>query len=297
MARVKVDVVIDLAVPVDTLSVCDLRHNRPAHHIARRQIQQRRGVALHKALTVAVLENTTFTADPLGDENTHPLYARRVKLKKLHVLKGNPCACQNRGPVTGIGVGVGGDLEHPPESAGGKQHRLGLEDVKLTGLELKHHDAPNGRAVKEHVHNLVLIKKLDIAFDALLVERLQNHVTGTVGGVARAVYRPLAKMVRMPAKPSLGDLAVVKTAEGKSAIFQIVHRTHRVLGKDLCRVLVHQVVTTFHRVKGVPLRAVLLHVTKGCTNSTLGGAGMTPLGIQFTDNRRLCRFARFKGRI
>ncbi|MFO7884208.1 MAG: excinuclease ABC subunit UvrA [Desulfobacteraceae bacterium] len=60
---------------------------------------------------------------------------------------------------------------------------------------------------------------------------------------------------------------------------------------------VHQIVTALHRVKGVPLRRILFNVAEGSADATLGGAGMTPLGIQLTDNRRLCRFARFKGRV
>ena len=45
-----------------------------------------------------------------------------------------------------------------------------------------------------------LVEEAHLISDALLIERLQDHVPGAVGRVARAADRPLAKLARVSAR-------------------------------------------------------------------------------------------------
>ena len=52
--------------------------------------------------------------------------------------------------------------------------------------------------VAEQVQAVELVEEPDVALHALLVERLQDHVAGAVGRVARAPHRPLAVVAVCP---------------------------------------------------------------------------------------------------
>ncbi len=55
---------------------------------------------------------------------------------------------------------------------------------------------------------MVLVVELDAVLEALLVQGLQDHVAGPVGGEAGSPDRPLAVVAGVAAEPALVDLAV-----------------------------------------------------------------------------------------
>jgi hypothetical protein len=98
------------------------------------QIQQGRRVFLHKALALGVAQNSAFSPDALGNQDSHLVDTGGVELEKFHVHQGNPGPGHQGGPVASVRQGVGGGLEHPAETAGGEQYRLGAEDMNFPGL-------------------------------------------------------------------------------------------------------------------------------------------------------------------
>ena len=103
------------------------------HHVARRQVLDRRRVALHEALVLGVAQDAALAAGRLRQEDAELVDAGRVELEELHVLHGDAPPVEQARPVAGERVGVGGDLEHLAEAAGGEEHALGVEDVQVAG--------------------------------------------------------------------------------------------------------------------------------------------------------------------
>ena len=121
---------------------------------------------------------------------------------------------------------------------------------------------------------MVLVVELDAVLDALLVERLQDHVAGPVGGEAGPLDRPLAEVAGVAAEPALVDLAVGRPVERQAHVLELDHGLDRLAGQDLGGVLVDEVVAALDRVEHVPLPVVLLLVAQGGTDAALGGAGV-----------------------
>ena len=69
---------------------------------------------------------------------------------------------------------------------------------------------------KDEIDDVVLVVELDARLDALLIERLQNHVAGAICGVAAAAHRPFAVVARMPTEAALVNLAVWCAIERKA---------------------------------------------------------------------------------
>ena len=71
-------------------------------------------------------------------------------------------------------------------------------------------------AFKDEINDVVFVVELDARLDALLIERLQNHVASSVCGVAAATDRALTVVARMPTEAALVDLAVWGAVEWKA---------------------------------------------------------------------------------
>ena len=59
-----------------------------------------------------------------------------------------------------------------------------MEDVKLARAQLNGDDAGADAIDNNHIHDLEFVEEADLILDALLIERLQDHVPGAIGGVA-----------------------------------------------------------------------------------------------------------------
>jgi len=139
-------------------------------------------------------------------------------------------------------------------------------------------------AVHDNVHHLELVKKGDLVLDALLIERLKDHVPGPVRGVAGPAHGRLAEIPGVSAEPSLIDAPVGCTVEGQSPVFEIVHGLHGLLRKDDRRVLVHEIVPALDRVEGMPFGFVLFHIAQRGADSSLGRTRVAPDGVNFRKN-------------
>src|SRR5690606_37076310 len=145
--------------------------------------------------------------------------------EELHVFEGESLAPDDADAVTGEGVSVGGGLVDFAETTGREDHRLALEDVQVAGGELVGDDAGGAtdaiHLTHYEVEHVELVEEVDAVFDAVLVQRLQDHVTGAVGGVARAAHRALAVVAGVPAEAALVDLALGGAVEGQSHVLEV----------------------------------------------------------------------------
>ena len=246
-------------------------------------------VALHEALTLAVEQPAALAAHRLGDQDAQPGQTGRVELVKLHVLQRKSLAEHDAQPVTGQGVGVGGGLVHPARSAGGEHDRLGVEDVDVAGGQLVGDDAggdrPAGCLGQRDVQRVELVEELDVVLDAVLVQRLQDHVAGAVGGVTGASDGSLAVVAGVPAEAALVDAALGGAVERHPHLLQVEHRVDGLLAHDLDGVLVGEVVAALDGVEGVPLPVVLFDVGQRRAHAALRGAGVAARRVQLGQHR------------
>ena len=109
---------------------------------------------------------------------------------------------------------------------------------------------------------MVLVIELDARLDALLIQRLQDHVPGAVGSVAAASHWPFTVVARVATETALINLPVWRAVEREPHALQLNHCRDRFACKDLSRILVGQVVTTLDGVEHVPLPVVLFNIAE-----------------------------------
>ncbi len=257
-----------------------LGEHGPRDHVTGGQVLDRGGVARHEALTLGVAQDPALAPGGLGEQDAQLVDPGRVELEELHVLERDALPVQQAGAVPGEGVGVGGDLEHLAEAAGGEQQGLGGQDVEVTGGQLVGDDGGHPAVDQGHVEGHELVEEGDPALHALLVEGLEDHVTGAVGRVAGPAHRRLPVVAGVAAEAALVDAPVGGAVEGQAVVLELDHRVDGLGAHEARRRLVDQVVAPLDRVVGVPLGRVLLHVGQGRAHAPLRRAGVGAGGVQ-----------------
>ena len=256
-------------------------------------------VPLHEALAGGVAQDRALAAGALGQQNAQTGQTGRVELVELHVLQRKSLAEHDAHPVAGQRVGVRRGLEHLAGAAGGEDDRLGVEDVDLAGgqfvgnragaygtvIGLRHHD----------VEDVELVEELDALLDAVLVQGLQDHVAGAVGGVAGPADGGLAVIAGMAAEATLVDAALGRAVERQAHLLQIEHRVDGFLAHDLGGVLVDQVVAALDGVEGVPFPVVVLDIGQRGAHAALGRAGVRARRVELGQHGRAGALGRFDG--
>src|SRR5699024_10149037 len=183
--------------------------HRTGHDVTRGEVLDRRGVALHEALTLGVAEDSALTAGGLGQQNAQSGEAGGVELEELHVLQRDAAVVGHGHAVAGQRMCIRGGLEDLAHASGGEDDRLGLEDVDLTGGQFVGHDACRTLDPvdlgHDDVEDVELVVELHTVLDALLVQGLEDHVTGAVGRIAGAADGGLAVVASVAAEAALVD--------------------------------------------------------------------------------------------
>ena len=131
----------------------------------------------------------------------------------------------------------------------------------------------------QQVHHLVFIIEQNIVLDALLEHGLQDHVPGSVGGVAGAADRLAGDVVGMPAKGALGNPTVRRSRERQPHVLQVIYGLHGFIAHKFNRVLVAQVIRSFDSVESVPFGVVFFVITQRGADAALGRPqGMETIG-------------------
>ena len=116
-------------------------------------------------------------------------------------------------------MGVGGDFPHFAKTAGGEHGGFAVEYVCFAGAQLNSHNPIALVAVHDDVNHLKFIKKLDIVFNTVLVQCLQDHVAGAVGSMAGPLNSLLGLGVGMSAKAALANFAIGGAVEWQPHVF------------------------------------------------------------------------------
>ena len=148
-----------------------------------------------------------------------------------------------------VGQVIGDDAGHP---------LLLIGAAVLAGCVLLH---------GEQVQDVELVVELDVVLHTVLVEGLQNHVAGAVGGVAGPPHRGFAMIASVAAEAALVNLALGGAVERQPHLLQVQYGVDGLFGHHLGSVLVDQVVPALDGVEGVPLPVVLFDVGQGCAHA------------------------------
>ena len=171
---------------------------------------------------------------------------------KFHVLQGESLPEDDSQPVAGQSVRVRGGLVHPAGATRREDDGFGVEDVDVAGRQLVCDDAGGNRTARRlgerQVQGVELVEELHIVFDAVLIERLQDHVPRAVRGVAgpahgalpwSRVWPPNRRWSIRPSGVRLNGIP----------IFQIEDGVDRLLAHHLDGVLVGEVVAALDGVE------------------------------------------------
>jgi len=271
----------------------DLDGNGARHHIAPGQILGMRRVALHEALAVLVQEIAALAAHAFGDEAADAGDAGGMELPELHVLQRQPGAQHHAEAVAGVDHGVAAVAEHASCPAGGEQRRARLNQKRLAGLDGDRRDTEAiAVGIAHEVEREVFVEELRAVGDVLLVQRVQQRVTGAVGGGAGAGGLLAAEVFRLAAEGALVDLAVVQPRERQAHVFELVHRAGGLAAHELDRVLVAEPVAALDRVVHMPFPAVVVDVGERGSDAALRRHRVRARGENFRHHRDLVVRAR-----
>src|SRR5215217_3189469 len=130
----------------------------------------------------------------------------------------------------------------------------------------------------------MLIEEVQIVLDALLVEGLDDHVAGAVGGVTGAPHRPLSEVAGVPTEPALVDPAVRRSVEREPHMLELEHCVDRFAGEDFRGILIDEVITALDGVEHVPFPPVRFGVAEGGGNPALRRAGVRTGWIELAND-------------
>ena len=232
------------------------RH-RAADDVAAGKVLRGRRVAFHEALAFGIGQVTAFAACAFGDQHARAVDAGRVELDELHVLQGQACAQHHAATVTGAGVGAGRGVVAAAIAAGRQHHSMRAEPVDRAVIQAHrdHADAAAIRTLARHdqVDREIFDEEVRVVLQALLVERVEHRVPGTVGGGAGALHRrAFAHVLHVAAEGTLVDRTVLVARKGHACVLQLVHRLRGFAREIFDRVLVAQPVRPLHGVVHVP---------------------------------------------
>ena len=181
---------------------------------------------------------------------------------------------------------IGCDAPGATVAASGKENGLRAEHVHRAVGNLVADDAGalptfvRLATLEDEIHNVILVVELHARLNALLVERLQNHVARAVCGVAASADWPLAVVARVPAEAALVNLAVGGSIEWEAHALQFDHRGDGLTCQHFSGILIGKIVTTLDGVEHVPLPVVLFYISEGRTDTTLCRTGVRTGWIQ-----------------
>ena len=281
VVQVKVDMV---AIGAHAAAFADFHRHAARNNVARGEILGGGRVAFHEPLALGVDEVSALAPGAFGDEAAGPVDAGRVELYELHILQRQALPRDHAAAVAGAGMGRSGGEIGAAITAGRQHHHLGGEPVHRSVVQLPRDDA---LADAVFGHDEVKREILDIEFRVVLqrlsVERVQNGVTGAVGGGAGALHRrAVAKFRHMAAERALIDLAFFGAGERHAVMVKLIDRLRRLAGEVFHRVRIAEPVGALHRVIKVPLPVVRSHVRQRCGDAALRrdcvGPGRKDLG-------------------
>ena len=268
MGQVEQNVVLVLA---DTAAFADFNRHRARHHVARCQVLVMRRVAFHETFAVRVAQNAAFAAHAFGDQAAGTVDAGRVELHELHVLQGETRARGETGAIARTSVRRRCAEIRAAIAAGREHDAVCAEQMQLPRRHVeREHTTAGAAAIEDQIEREIFDHELRIVRERLLIQRVQHRVAGAVGRGAGTLRRRAFAVARShAAKRALIDLAFFGARERHTVVFELDHRSRRVLAHVLDRVLIAEPVRALDRVVEVVAPVVIAHIAERGGNAAL----------------------------
>ena len=262
-----------------------------ADHVTGSQVLGIGGVTLHEPFTLRIGQVTALAAHPFGNQHTGAVNAGRMELNEFHVLQRQAGAQYHGIAVTGAGMGGGtGEISAsiPPRS---QDHGVGAKAVQFPLFQVPGQDSPaHTCVVHDQVDGKIFNEKFGIMLQGLLVQGMQDGVTGAVGSGAGTLRRAFTEVSRHSTERTLINLAVYGTREGYAVMFQFDHCSSGLLAHIFNGILVAQPVRPLDGIVHVPAPVILAHIAQGRAHAPLGRNGVTAGGKDLGDASRFQLF-------
>jgi len=259
-------------------ALANLDGHRTAHDIPRSQILGVGGIAFHEPLAVGIRQVPALAAAALGDQATRAVDAGRMKLHELHVLQRQPGAQHHAAAIASAGVGRGAGKICAAVAAGGQYGHLRAKAMQLAGGQIDRHHAPALALLHEQIDREVFNIELGLVADRLLIQRVQQRMSGAIGGGAGSLGDTLAVMSGHTAKGALINAAIIRARERHAVVLELNHRGGRLLAHELDGILIAEPVRAFDGVIHMPSPVVLAHVAQRRADAALCGDSVTAGG-------------------
>src|SRR5688572_3231219 len=106
-----------------------------------------------------------------------------MELHELHILERDACVVAQDKAITRSNMRVGGDPPDAAIAAGSKHHGLRMEGMDGTSKYLDRYDTRTHGALDEQFGHEKLAEKIDFVLDAVLIQGMKHHVSGTIGRI------------------------------------------------------------------------------------------------------------------
>src|SRR5215469_17272962 len=161
-------------------------------------------------------------------------------------------------------------------AAGGEQDEMGTKAMQGTVFEVPcHHAAACAFLVHDQIERKILNEELRVVAQTLLIERVDERMTGPVGGGASTMRRiTLAVIGHMAPEWPLPDPAVLGARERHAELLEFDDCGDRIATHVFDRILIAEPVRTFDGVVHVPAPVVRPDIAERSADPALGGNGM-----------------------
>ena len=126
-----------------------------------------------------------------------------MELEELHILQRDALAEQNRTTIACVRIRIGRDFKDATISTRGKDDSFRMEGMQFARGKFNGNHARGFAFHHNEIKDLIFIEERDLVLDALLIERLQDHMTCAIRRMCRAADWLARDIIRMPAKRTL----------------------------------------------------------------------------------------------
>src|SRR5690606_15230024 len=180
---------------------------------------------LHEALAMLVDQVTTLTTAAFGNQYTGTGNTGGVELPPFHVLLRDTGAQGHANAVTGVDQCVGGGGIDASGTAGGQHGGLGTDIDGHAGFQADGDDTYDSTVLVLHqVNGIPFIEEGGVVLDVVLVQGVQQRVTGTVGGgTGTGSLTALTVVLGLTTEGALIDAALLGAGERQTHVLQLEH--------------------------------------------------------------------------
>ena len=198
-----------------------------------------------------------------------------MELEEFHILQRNANPQRHGHAIAGIDKGIGRGSEHLPITAGGEQCGFCLDHQQFAGFNGQYQRAENAAFfVTDQINGEIFVKEMCPCADVLLIQGMQNGMTGTVRCGAGSYCLIAAEVLTLATKSALINFARVKPGKWHSSVFQFVDSWNGFAAHILDSVLITEVIRSLYGIEHMPVPVIGQYIGEGGVDAALSSNGV-----------------------